>query len=439
MRGNREKRDKPRLAVISLYSYPLFRPEVESPFGGSEVRVSLIARNLAALGELDVQVVVFDHDQPALESIDGVTVRAWPGMRCPIPTRRPRGLAAGQAATHEALKQASKLSFIARAARLYRRWFKPPVSPESIIARIGPHPILEKSVSFFRELDADVYMMPGNSIVSAELATWCRLEGRRYVMLSGSDGDFHPDYKKTPEAAGLYGLPGYFMNATIESASSHIVQNERQVELLKEHWNRDATIVRNPVNLTLEYPRADDPRDILWVGKSDWIKRPGLALDLAARLPDLSFRMVMTFSNKEIWEEIHARASGLRNVTLIDYTPFNEVEKHFAEARLFLSTSVFEGFPNAFLQAAKYGVPIVSLVVDPGQMLNARGCGVACGDDLGRVADELSSFSADPERYRRASDAILSYVRMNHDQALIARQYQAVLNQTLAESEKAAD
>lgn len=426
-----ESRDRrPRLAIISLYSYPLFRPEVESPFGGSEVRVSLLARGLAGLGHFDVQVVVFDHEQPAAELIDGVTLRAWPGMACPIPTRKPRGLAAGQAATQAALHQATKLSVVSRAARLWRRWFRPEPSPDSIIARIGPETLVEKDVAFFRKLDADVYMMPGNSRVSAQLATWCRVEGRPYVMLSGSDGDFHADYKSSPEAIGIYGLPGYLMNATIESASAHVVQNERQAELLHASWQRQATIVRNPGDLKLEYPRADKPEDILWVGKSDWIKRPGLFLDLAERFPALSFRMLMTFSNKEIWEDIHRRAAALKNVTLVDYTPFNEVEKHFAGARLFVNTSVFEGFPNAFLQAAKYAIPIVSLVVDPGGMLQ-RGCGAACGDDVSKLAAEVASFTTNEERLQKASETILDYVRTKHDKAVIALQYQEVLSRTL--------
>ena len=432
-----EEARKPRLAIVCLYGYPLFRPEVESPFGGSEVRVSILARGLAARGRFDVQVVVFDHEQPKIEPIDGVTIRAWPGLTCPIPTRKPKGLAAGKAATQAAVHQAAQLGFVSRAVRMWHRWFRPEPSPDSIVARIGPDPLVEKDVSFFRELDADVYMMPGNSRVSAQLATWCRLQGRPYVMLSGSDGDFHPDYRKSPEAIGIYGLPGYYMNATIESASAHVVQNERQVELLQASWNRKATIVRNPVDLELEYPRADNPRDILWVGKSDWIKRPGLFLDLAERFPDLSFRMLMTFSNKEIWEDIHHRAAGMKNVSLVDYTPFNEVERYFAEARLFVNTSVFEGFPNAFLQAAKYGIPIVSLVVDPGDMLQTRGCGASCADNMETLASEVSSFTTNHERYLRARETILEYVRAHHEKALIAAQYEAVLKEALMAGDRA--
>ncbi|MEO8358561.1 MAG: glycosyltransferase family 4 protein [Vicinamibacteria bacterium] len=425
---------RPKVAIVCLYAYPLFNPECESPFGGSEVRVSLIAKSLAALGTLDVEVVVFDHDQPSVETIDGVTIKAWPGMKCPIPTRKPRGLAAGQAATHAILKQASTLSLVSRAARLWRRWTRPEPSPESILTHIGPEPVLEKNVSFFRVLDADLYMMPGNSRVSAELVSWCRIEGRPYVMLSGSDGDFHPDYKQQPEAAGIYGLPGYIMNTTIDLASAHVVQNARQAELLRASWSREAKIVRNPIDLSRIYPKDASARDILWIGKSDWIKRPGLFLDLAERFPELSFRMLMTFSNKEIWDECHARAAKLPNLTLVDYTPFNEVEKLFASSRLLVSTSVFEGFPNAFLQAAKYGLPIVSLVVDPDGMLAVKECGAACGDDWEKMAAELSSFATDNDRFKKASQAIENYVRVHHEKSAIAREYEKVLTEVLMAS-----
>jgi RNA-directed DNA polymerase len=61
-----------KICILSLYRYPLYNPACISPFGGSEVRVSLIARELAKYPDLDINVVMFDHGQPPIEMREGL-------------------------------------------------------------------------------------------------------------------------------------------------------------------------------------------------------------------------------------------------------------------------------------------------------------------------------------------------------------------------------
>src|SRR5215471_3088154 len=68
------KAKRPKLCIISLYSYPLFNPDCYSPFGGSEVRLSLIAKELARRGHFQVNLVVLDHGQPKQEYQESLTI-----------------------------------------------------------------------------------------------------------------------------------------------------------------------------------------------------------------------------------------------------------------------------------------------------------------------------------------------------------------------------
>ena len=45
-------------------------------------------------------------------------------------------------------------------------------------------------------------------------------------------------------------------------------------------------------------------------------------------------------------------------------------DKYFSQSKIYINTSLFEGFPNALLQAGKYGCPFISLNVNPDNILN---------------------------------------------------------------------
>ena len=419
-----------KLGISCLYSYPLFNPDCRSPFGGSEVRLWLIARELAKSGRFDVNVIVFDHGQPWVEQRQGVKIYARPGVKCPL-TVVPEG-DLDRASLRSRLPGSGRCSnwlvtkTRAAGSRIARRWrsvkWRRPLGP------IGEYKIDEGSVDLYDEIGADIYIMHGNNLPAAEMACYCKNRRRKMVFLAGSDGDYHPGYKENPQAIGIYGLPGYLLNYAIEKAHAHVVQNERQQDLLRRVYGRNSVVVKNPVDLDRAFPRAADADEILWIGKSDWIKRPEIVLDMAERLPEYRFTVIMTFSNPQIDEQCRAKARRLPNVTLLDYVPFLEVENHVASAKLLVNTSVFEGFPNTFLQAAKYGVPIVSHKVDPGEMLSRYGCGLVGEENPDVLADNVRLLMGSAALHADASDRCLRYLRDHHDKDKVIPQYENLLN-----------
>jgi len=413
---------KPNLCIVSPWNYPLFNLDNQTHFGGWEVRITLIAKELAKCGRLKVSLVVADHGQPHREQREGVTIYSWIG----------RPFWGIPMSNDHASDSRRKHNFLVRVSHWLNRRFLslnwPYAQPPLLSGQIGPCVIEAQFISIYDEVDADIYMVPGNSLLSAEMAFYCQQRDKKYVFLAGSDIDFNPAYKTEPEKLDLYGVPYCLKAYAIENAHMHITQNEYQADLLRQGYGRAASVIRNPIDLTLAFPRKPEAGTILWVGKSDErVKRPSLILELARRLPAYTFVVIMTQAIPETHQQCVEEAQKLPNVTMVNRVPFHEIEQYFAQAQLHVNTSAFEGFPNTFLQAAKYGVPTLAAKVDPGEMLSQHGCGVSCHDDLELLVKNVCLFMTNPGRYAAASACCLDYIRTYHDKDKIIPQYENAL------------
>lgn len=392
--------------------------------------MALIAKELARREKFDVTMVVADHGQPHIEKRAGVVLYSWEGRaiwNIPSPDERFGDQKNGS-------KPAEPFS-----ARLRRRFNQLRLSliRSSLTGQVGDYGITPDMISIYSEVDADIYIVPGNSEFSTEVAFYCQQRGKRYVFLAGSDMDYSPEYKLHPEKQDIYGVSYFLKTYAIESADAHIVQNEQQASLLKNGYDRTCTVIKNPIDLHRKFPRDAAKGILLWVGKSDEVvKRPSLILELARQLPQFKLVMIMPCVNDEIHSKLLEEANELSNVTLLEYVPFKQIESYFASAYLHLNTSIFEGFPNTFLQAAKYGVPTVSLKVDPGGMFSQHNCGVVCMDNFKVFKQTVQSLMTDTESYETYSKQALEYVKKNHDKDIIILQYEKVLHQIYEQWEK---
>lgn len=403
----------PRICFVSFYVYPLFHPDCRAPYGGSEVRMSILARGLARRGKLDVSFVVWDHGQPPIDRSEGITFYSC-GKRVALPVEPPSGSAPSAEPARERggglLRRGARFT-IRRARRVARRI----EARRDVAGRIGELRVLRSEIALYERIDADAYVIHGNTWSAAALSYYCAQAKKPLIFFAGSDSDYDPKFAEHPGEETIYGTPGYVQRKTIADAALHFSQTRAQAERLRRAYGKSSIVIPNPIELERVASRAADPDIVLWVGKSDYIKRPELAIDLARRFPAQRFVLIMSFSSAEIHRRIEAEAAELPNVEIQRYVPFTDIEQWFARAKLFVSTSRWEGFPNTFLQAAKYEVPILSLAVDPDGMLARHGAGVSCGDDSERLSAELSRLLEDPAERAAVGARGLDYVRRNHD------------------------
>ena len=191
-----------------------------------------------------------------------------------------------------------------------------------------------------------------------------------------------------------------------------VTQTEWQSRRAAALTGRPCPVVRNPVELRAnDLPDRAEQDGVLWIGKTDTIKRPMLAIDTARHCPEIRFRIVANPTSPAALQELSRAAPP--NVELIPRFPYGDEEAVYSRARVFLNTSSFEGFPNAFLQAARFGLPIVSAAVDPDGFIGRTGSGIVAGSDPERLADAIRRLLRDPSQWDACSMAIRCYVQQH--------------------------
>ena len=260
---------------------------------------------------------------------------------------------------------------------------------------------------------ADIFVSFGAAEYNADLASWCRANDRPLVLFAGSDADFSADYRPGNTARNIWGSRCDRCYDSVMGAAVLVVQTETQRRWAKERYGREADVVANPVSVAdLAHEMAGEGQ-FLWIGKAVKNKRPDLALAVARACPEQPFVMILNDVGNGLFEEI-IRDKG-SNVEVVRSVPPDQLKSYFERARALLCTSDFEGFPNTFLDAGCFAVPVLSLSVDPDGLVAREQGGVVASGNMDRLIEAVMTYARQPETARAAGRRWYDYVRRNHD------------------------
>lgn len=235
-----------------------------------------------------------------------------------------------------------------------------------------------------------------------------------------SDMDVDGTFIKT---AKLYERILY--NFGIKRADCIIAQSEYQQELLKKNYNQDSIVIKSPYPIEKIERNKSIPPIVLWAGsiKPKW-KQPELFLKLAKAIPDARFQMVGGSStNKQFYEQIKEEAEKIHNLEFVGFVPsYLDVNKYFNNASIFINTSSVEGFSNTFLQAWGAYTPVVSLNVDPDEIICRYKLGFHSGTFEQMVRDVKTLLKDEKLREKMGMNGRI-YVEREHDIKEILEKY----------------
>jgi glycosyltransferase involved in cell wall biosynthesis len=141
-------------------------------------------------------------------------------------------------------------------------------------------------------------------------------------------------------------------------------------------------------------------------------KNPLALLRLAQKIPQLKITMVSNPAAAGLGQEVLKSLPS--NVKWIQSLSHSETLALMASAEVHLSTSLQEGFPNTFLEAAAVKTPTVSLHVDPDNLMQQGLFGFCTDGNENLFVERVLQAMDRNAEVQQMLETTWSYVQENH-------------------------
>ena len=256
----------------------------------------------------------------------------------------------------------------------------------------------------------DVVVIYGWTTLLYVLAWWRRIIPFRLVFVCALDAEIDGDFRrKNP-------LRGFLFERGMRRADTRFSITADQAALFHEK-GMECTVTRLLIQGKAAPVLPDKSVDLLWVARCDAVKRPELFLELARRFPNSSCRMVCSPHDRPLWNRIREQTGRLPNVEFLESVPYQEIQRHFDEARIFVNTSSHEGVPNTFIHSGLGRAAIASLEIDPDSMFSHFAAGAQAHGDFKGLVEKIGTLLSDQGALNTAGEESARYVGEWHDNA----------------------
>jgi len=252
-------------------------------------------------------------------------------------------------------------------------------------------------------------------------AFYARRHETRLIWHVSSDSDVTPGTRDIGRNPVRRVLENRSIEYGIRHARHIVTQTKGQVRLLEEHYGRTADAVIP--NFHPEPGEAIDktgPITVVWVANLKPLKQPEAFVRLAQKLNDLpGIRFMMigapaSGSGDRDWSEaLMSRIRSTPNLVYVGRKSQQEVNELLARAHVLVNTSRYEGFANTFIQAWLREVPVVSLNVNPDDVLDREQVGIHAGTEEA-LSDAVRGLVLDAPRRAEFGARARVYARKHH-------------------------
>ena len=123
--------------------------------------------------------------------------------------------------------------------------------------------------------------------------------------------------------------------------------------------------------------------------------------------------MIGRNNNKYRYNKLISSINTIKSLDYLGVKSQEQVNNIFLESHLLINTSKLEGFSNTFIQAWMREVPVITITVDPDEVIKKNNIGV-CAGSYEKLKDTVIDLISSPERIRQMGKQGKHYAYNNH-------------------------
>ncbi len=355
-----------KICFIDWFAYGLFNPKSRIVFGGAQIQLFLIAQELAKKKKFKVSFLT-DNQKTTRQDLLG-KIRIYQFVRSP--------------------------------------------KTEGILGRltVGNWNFLIRLLIQLRKIDAQVYFQRAASAETGLIAMICKILSRRFIYMVAHEQDVNGSFIRQN------GWRGQLFFLGLKLADKIICQTNEQQKFLNSSLKIKSVVVDSGYPLKAKAKRVKKD-SILWVARAEEWKGPEMYIRLAKKFPREKFTMICppAENNPEYFELIKSKANTVSNLKFIKQVPFSQIDAYFCQAKVFVSTSLSEGFPNTFLQSGNNLTPIISFRINPDRIIDRYNLGFCAGGNEKQMEKLLRQVLKNNRLRQEMGLNAFNYVRQCHD------------------------
>jgi glycosyltransferase involved in cell wall biosynthesis len=220
---------------------------------------------------------------------------------------------------------------------------------------------------------------------------------------------------------------GGYLKDTVRKMDAVYCQAKHNISKTREIYNlqTDPGFLPNPVEVSNTKPEKADEPMVCFLGRFDGEKRPELFFELARRFPHVRFIAMGKAHDEQRDQELRKLYNRIPNLEMPGFVEGLEKEQLLERCWVLVNTSVSEGLPVSFLEAAAHRCAILSFH-NPDGFASRFGYHASDGN-----LDQGLEFILEGERWRERGQKGYNYVAEVHEKEKVADMhisaYEAIL------------
>lgn len=353
-----------KICFIDWFAYPLFNPRSKIVFGGAQIQLYLISQELSKNRQLNISFLTDNNRVNRVEKFGKIKVY-----------------------------------------QLFKSWWP-----------LGYWQFFFRLLIQLKKIKADYFIQRAASAETGLIALISKILNRKFIFMVAHEQDVNNSFIERN------GWRGKLFSLGLKLADKIICQTKEQQKQLRTDFQAKSIIIQSGWPIKPKKKISQEKKGILWVSRAEDWKNPVLLLQLAKKFPKEKFIMICppAEDNKKYFKLIQKEAKKIPNINFIQQVPFRTIDEYFAKAKIFISTSLSEGFPNTFIQAAKNMTPIISFKINPDKIIDKYKIGFYAQGNEKRLAFLLKKIIKNNKLQKQLGINAYRYAKRFHDIKKIA-------------------